>query len=111
VIAIGLFLSSPAPGFPPLAARVQAHVTHPRLLTITDHVGLGHPLVREIGGVWVGSSCMQLLSAGAILRLNGSQLTEDERASSRASSMSSGEISWRISAMAVPKSFSSTPCC
>ncbi len=80
VIAIGLFLSSPAPGFPPLAARVQAHVKHPRLLTIADHVGLGHPLVRQIGGVWVGSSCVQLLSAGAILRLNGSQPAQNEQA-------------------------------
>lgn len=80
VVAIGLYLSSPAPGFPPLQARVQAHVKHPRLLTITDHIGLGHPLVRQIDGIWVGSSCAQLLSAGAILRLNNSQPTEAERA-------------------------------
>lgn len=80
VVAIGLYLSSPAPGFPPLQARVDAHVKHPRLLTITDHIGLGHPLVRQIDGIWVGSSCAQLLSAGAILRLNNSQPTEAERA-------------------------------
>ncbi|MBR0817178.1 hypothetical protein JQ627_04490 [Bradyrhizobium liaoningense] len=80
VVAIGLYLSSPAPGFPPLQVRVQAYVKHPRLLTITDHIGLGHPLVRQIGGVWVGSSCAQLLAAGAILRENSSQPTEGERA-------------------------------
>jgi len=80
VVAIGLYLSSPAPGFPPLAARVQAHVQHPRLLTITDHIGLGHPLVRQIGGVWVGSSCAQLLAAGAILRENNAPPTPGEQA-------------------------------
>jgi hypothetical protein len=81
VVVIGLYLSSPAPGFPPLAARVQALAEHKRLLTITDHVGLGHPLVRRIGGTWVGSSCAaQLLAAGAMLRENNSQPTESERA-------------------------------
>lgn len=81
IALIGLYLSSPAPGFPPLAERVQALVKHPRLLTITDHVGLSHPLVRQISGTWVGSSCgAQLLAAGAMLRRNSSQPTEGERA-------------------------------
>ena len=77
IVATGLFVSSPPPGFPPLQAHVLAHVPplqkHPRLLTISDHIRLGHPLVREIDGVWVGSSCAQLLAAGAILQLNTSQ--------------------------------------
>ncbi len=81
VVLIGLYLSSPAPGFPPLEERVRALVERPRLLTITDHVGLGHPLVRQIGGTWVGSSCgAQLLAAGAMLRQNSSQPTEGEQA-------------------------------
>ncbi|WP_245473814.1 hypothetical protein [Bradyrhizobium zhanjiangense] len=80
IVALGLYLSSPAPGFPPLQERVQAVVKQPRLLTITDHIGLGHPLVRQIGGTWVGSSCAQLLAAGAILRENSSHPTEEERA-------------------------------
>ncbi|WP_247301336.1 MULTISPECIES: hypothetical protein [unclassified Bradyrhizobium] len=80
VVAIGLYLSSPAPGFPPLKERVEALVKQPRLLTITDHIRLGHPLVRQIGGTWVGSSCAQLLAAGAILRENNSQPTPEERA-------------------------------
>ncbi|MFT4116223.1 hypothetical protein [Bradyrhizobium sp.] len=80
IVLVGLYLSSPAPGFPPLRERVQALVKHPRLLTITDHVGLGHPLVRQIGGTWVGSSCAaQLLAAGAILRQSSEQLTDGER--------------------------------
>lgn len=81
IVLIGLYLSSPAPGFPPLAPRVEALARHPRLLTITDHVGLGHPLVRQIGGTWVGSSCAaQLLAGSAILRLNNAQPTPAERA-------------------------------
>lgn len=73
VVLIGLYLSSPDPRFPPLQQRVQALVKHPRLLTMTDHIGLGHPLVRQIHGTWVGSSCAQLLAAGAILRQNSAQ--------------------------------------
>jgi hypothetical protein len=81
IVLIGLYLSSPAPGFPPLAPRVEALAKHPRLHTITDHVGLGHPLVRHIGGTWVGSSgAAQLLAGGAILRLNNAQPTQAEQA-------------------------------
>jgi hypothetical protein len=54
-------------------------VKNPRLLAITDHIGLGHPLVRQLDGVWVGSSCAQLLAGGAILREQASQLTQGER--------------------------------
>ena len=80
IVLIGLFLSYPAPGFPPLQARVQALVKNPRLLAITDHTGLGQPLVRQIGGTWVGSSCgAQLLAAGAMLREGSAQPTEGVR--------------------------------
>jgi hypothetical protein len=78
-VLIGLYLSWPAPGFPPLDRRVQALVKHPRLLTITDHIALGHPLVRQLDGFWVGSSCAQLLAAGAILRQKSSQPTQSEQ--------------------------------
>ena len=80
IVLIGIFISTPAPGFPPLEQRVQALVKHPRLLTITDHIGLGHPLVRELHGVWVGSSCAQLLAGGAILREQDPQISDDVRA-------------------------------
>ncbi|QOZ54205.1 hypothetical protein [Bradyrhizobium sp. CCBAU 53338] len=81
IVLIAAYLSSPSPGFPPLAERIQALVKHPRLLTITDHVGLSHPLVRQIGGAWVGSSCgAQLLASGAMLRESSSQLADAERA-------------------------------
>lgn len=80
VALIGLYLSTPAPGFPPLEQSIQALVKRPRLLTITDHIGLGHPLVRRLAGIWVGSSCAQLLAGGAILREQSSQTTQDDRA-------------------------------
>jgi hypothetical protein len=79
LVLIGLYLSSPAPGFPPLTRQVEALAKHPRLLAITDHIGLGHPLVRQLDGVWVGSSCAQLLAGGAILREQASQPTQGER--------------------------------
>jgi hypothetical protein len=78
LVLLGIYLS-PAPDFPPLEQRVQALVKNPRLLAITDHIGLGHPLVRQLDGVWVGSSCAQLLAGGAILREQASQLTQGER--------------------------------
>ena len=80
VVLIGLCLSLSLREFPPLEQRIQAHAKHPRLLTITDHLALGHPLVRQIGGTWVGSSCAQALTAGAILAENSSQPTQAERA-------------------------------
>jgi hypothetical protein len=79
VVLIGFCLSLPGGGFPPLEERIQALVKHPRLLTITDHVGLGHPLVRKIDGIWVGSSCSSVLTAGAILRRNSPQPTQGEQ--------------------------------
>ncbi|NEV01621.1 hypothetical protein [Bradyrhizobium uaiense] len=80
IVLIGIYLSTPAPGFPPLEQRVQALAKHPRLLTITDHIALGHPLVRELHGVWVGSSCAQLLAGGAILREQDPNLSDRVRA-------------------------------
>ncbi|MHC2620961.1 hypothetical protein ACVIW2_002993 [Bradyrhizobium huanghuaihaiense] len=80
VVLIGFCLSLSVREFPSLERHVQALAKHPRLLTITDHIALGHPLVRQIDGTWVGSSCAQLLTAGAILAQNGSQPTQGERA-------------------------------
>lgn len=80
VAFIGYCLSVQVRPFPPLQGRIQALAKHPRLITIGDHVALGHPLVRQIDGTWVGSSCVQLLAAGAMLLQNSSQPTEGERA-------------------------------
>ncbi|AMA57150.1 hypothetical protein [Bradyrhizobium sp. CCGE-LA001] len=80
VVLIGFWLSLSVRDFPPLEQRINALAKHPKLLTIGDHVALGHPLVRQIGGTWVGSSCGQLLTAGAILVQNSSQPSQAERA-------------------------------
>jgi hypothetical protein len=80
VALIGFCLCLSLREFPPLEQPVQALVKHPRLLAITDHNALGHPLVRQIGGTWVGSSCAQLLTAGAILAQNSSPPTEGGQA-------------------------------
>lgn len=80
VVLIGVWLSLAVRDFPPLEQRINALAKHPKLLTIGDHVALGHPLVRQIGGTWVGSSCGQLLTAGAILVQNSSQPSQAERA-------------------------------
>ncbi|MDN5005118.1 hypothetical protein ACFQZO_30135 [Bradyrhizobium sp. GCM10027634] len=66
--------------FPALDERVEALAPHPRLITIGDHVALGHPLVRRINGTWVGHSCVQVLAAGATLLQKNPQLAQRERA-------------------------------
>ncbi|WFU22644.1 hypothetical protein QA649_31835 [Bradyrhizobium sp. CB1717] len=80
IVFIGFWLSVPVRTFPPLEDRIQSLAKHPRLITIGDHVALGHPLVRQIDGTWVGNSCVQLLAAGATLLKNTSQLTQGEQA-------------------------------
>jgi hypothetical protein len=75
----GLYLSSPAPGFPKLDSEIEALKIHPRMLTITDHIGLGHPLVRRIGGTWVGSSPSQILAGGAIVQKLNPGLAPNKR--------------------------------
>ena len=38
---------------------------HPRVLAITESLGLGHPLVRDVGGVWVQRVPSNWIVAGA----------------------------------------------
>ena len=52
-----------------LNARVEAITPKPKLLSITADIAVGHPLVREIGGTWVGSVCSQWAAAGVITQL------------------------------------------
>ncbi|WP_244521481.1 hypothetical protein [Bradyrhizobium sp. DOA9] len=80
IALVGYCLSLQVRPFPPLKERIQALARHPRLITIGDHVALGHPLVREVNGTWVGSSCVQLLAAGAMMLQKTTQPTQSERA-------------------------------
>jgi hypothetical protein len=63
---IGFYLLSEPASFPVLTRHVEALVEQPRLLAITDDIGIGHPLVRQVHGTWVGDACAELLSGGAI---------------------------------------------
>ena len=49
-----------------LNGPVAAISPHPRLISITSDIAVGHPLTRELHGQWVGSSCAQWVSAGAM---------------------------------------------
>ncbi|PJG57271.1 hypothetical protein CVM73_01070 [Bradyrhizobium forestalis] len=77
---IAYCLSLQVQPFPPLKERIQALAKHPRLITIGDQVALGHPLVLEVNGTWVGSSCVQLLAGGAMLLQKNTQPTLGDRA-------------------------------
>ena len=50
------------------AERVRRIDPHPRMLAITSDISLGHPLVRELGGTWVGRMCSNWISNGVVLR-------------------------------------------
>lgn len=44
-----------------LAPYVAAHFHHPRLLSLGRSLGLGHPLTRTVGGIWVGTSALGIV--------------------------------------------------
>ena len=50
-----------------LDAPVEAIAAKPRRLSITPDIAIGHPLVRELHGQWVGSVCSQWISGGALI--------------------------------------------
>ena len=50
------------------AAKIRQLGPHPTMLTITSDISLGHPLVREVGGVWVGRVCSNWITNGVLLR-------------------------------------------
>jgi hypothetical protein len=70
-LAVALML--PAPRFfraePPdaaLAGAIERLAPHPRLLAIAFPLNVGHPLTREVGGVWVGHTWGLWATGGAI---------------------------------------------
>lgn len=40
----------------------------PRLIAITANIAIGHPLVRQLGGTWVGRVCSEWITAGVLAR-------------------------------------------
>jgi hypothetical protein len=71
LLATALIL--PAPRFfrsdaanPALAAAISRLAPHPRILTIAFPLRVGHPLTRDIGGVWVGHTWGLWATGGAV---------------------------------------------
>ncbi|QUD88478.1 GtrA family protein [Phenylobacterium montanum] len=58
-----------------LNAPVAALVPHPRLLSISADIALGHPLTRELHGHWVGSVCSQWMTAGVLAQARAGHLS------------------------------------
>lgn len=57
----------------------KAAPAHPKMLMVSDNVGLGEPLVRKLEGEWASAAGSQLLSAGALLQLERDDLNPDDR--------------------------------
>jgi hypothetical protein len=51
-----------------LAAPIRALKAHPRMLALTADLAVGHPLVRQVGGIWVSRVSAQWITAGVWLR-------------------------------------------
>jgi hypothetical protein len=52
LVAAGFYWMSIAVDFTPLAEMLRRSATRPKVLVISPDIGLGHPLVRQVGGQW-----------------------------------------------------------
>ncbi|HXY90327.1 MAG TPA: hypothetical protein VEH75_06880 [Xanthobacteraceae bacterium] len=53
LVAAGFYAMSLAVDFTPLARSIRESAIRPKVLAISPDIGLGHPLVRQVGGRWV----------------------------------------------------------
>lgn len=67
------------PQFEMLEKPVARLSPHPKVIALSDDIAIGHPLVRNIGGRWVGSSCSLFLAGGAISREQHQSLSPEVR--------------------------------
>lgn len=74
LLLLAIALALPAPRFlgsrvsrPALTAAVARLAPHPKILVIGFSQNVGHPLVRDVGGVWVGRSWGLWATGGAAL--------------------------------------------
>ncbi len=72
-LLLAIALVVPAPRFfrpdaanPALAAAIVRLAPHPRILAIAFPLDVGHPLTRDIGGVWVGHTWGLWATGGAL---------------------------------------------
>lgn len=52
----------------PLAPAIRAISERPRILALSDDIGVGHPLTRSVNGIWVSRVCSQLIQSAAEIR-------------------------------------------
>ncbi len=50
---------------PGLAAAIESERPHPTMLALSSDIAVGHPLVRDVGGRWVGTFPSQWISRNA----------------------------------------------
>jgi len=55
-LAFIYFCQTPRFDSPPLQRLVASLAPHPKILAIGGDIALGHPLTREVGGIWVGTT-------------------------------------------------------
>lgn len=67
--AVCYFWFSIAGSTDPLIEPIRRVSLHPRMLMISPDLAIGHPLVRQLGGTWVGRTGHLWISAGAFERL------------------------------------------
>jgi hypothetical protein len=75
----GFWLTSKADG-PELEQAVASVAAHPKLLVIGSDVSIGHPLTRDVGGVWVSSSSGRWITDMASHALDQSPIDDEARA-------------------------------
>ena len=68
IAGFALFWMSAMPGRSSLATAVEALKPHPKLLTISGNLTLGHPLTRQVEGIWVSRVPSLWITAGVLLR-------------------------------------------
>ncbi|MGH7025496.1 MAG: hypothetical protein ACREEB_18160 [Caulobacteraceae bacterium] len=59
-------------------SKIAPH--HPKIISITSNIAVGHPLVRVLHGEWVGTSAAQVLAADAMKRERIGGITPATRA-------------------------------
>jgi hypothetical protein len=68
-----------APSLTSLVASIRQIKPHPTMLAMSYNIAVGHPLVRQVGGTWVGGNPSLWITGGAEWRRDH-QTTPEERA-------------------------------
>jgi hypothetical protein len=68
IVALSLLWMNHAPDTSALAETIRRLKPRPTMLAISSEIAVGHPLVREVGGTWVGRVCSLWISTGVLLR-------------------------------------------